>query len=137
MEKALVPSLILILQHAVLTDVCFNQQKGEFMMMGVQFTKKRLMTMLSNPILQLSPLGNHFPAAPAEYSSLSSEANTLIFLFFGLVCFLYCLCAHMAFSSLILPCGTQLEALPPKLPPTGMVKVGHKAARVRQNIGRV
>lgn len=37
------------------------------------------------------------------------------------------------FLSLILPYKTQLEALPSKPLPTGMVEVSHKAARLRQN----
>lgn len=32
-ENSLIPSHILILQHAVLTDTCFNPQKEEFIMM--------------------------------------------------------------------------------------------------------
>lgn len=73
-----------------------------------------------------------------ESFSLSSKANTLIFLLFGLVCFLdSSYHAHMLFSSLVLPCSTQLEALPFKPPPTGMLKMGHKVARIRQNTGSI
>lgn len=93
---------------------------------------------MTMPSIQLPPLGNHFSAVPVESSSLSSEANTLIFLLFGLVCFLdSSYRAHMPFSSLILPCSTQLEALPSKPPLTVMVGVGHKAARVRKSIGSI
>lgn len=61
-----------------------------------------------------------------EYSSPFRKANTLIFLSLGFVSFFDSCHAHMAFLRPVLPCSTQLEALPPKLLPKGMVKVGHK-----------